>query len=180
MFELLGLILGGGATGLLGTGMSLLFGWLKDRGERSERLEQRRLDIEHDRVEFESRERVADREATRDEITSADALQRASYEHDKAAYSTGTKLTKAQNWLMVVVDLLRGIIRPALTIILLWCIWDTRTEVMAVIEQSSIGNVIPTAKALEIYRELVSTIMYLGTTCVSWWFGDRMVRRTRG
>lgn len=179
MFELLGLIFSGGATGLLGTGMSLLFGWLKEKGERAERLEQRRLDIEHDRVEFESRERMADREAEKDEQLSADALQLASYKHDAATYSKRVEVTPAQGWLLVIVDFLRGIIRPAMTVYLLVLVSVLYFSIQGALSEASLNTDMSVAKAMAARDKLVDAVIYLVTTVASWWFGDRMTRRLR-
>lgn len=179
MFDFLGSILSGGATGLLGVVANGIFGWLKERGEREERLEMRRLSIQHAQLEFESRERIVDREQDARELVSSDELRRSSYSQDKATYSRGIQLTTSQGWLMVLVDFLRGMIRPVTTVYLIALVTAIYITTHIFLKGLAVAQHINTANMLEQQREIISTVLYLCTVCVTWWFGDRAQRRLR-
>lgn len=74
------------------------------------------------------------------------------------------------------VDWLRGFMRPALTIyltgmstVITWMAWNILQEYG--IEQISMQE------AIGIYNQVVSIIIYLTVSCVTWWFGDRRLAK---
>ncbi|MBU1001922.1 MAG: hypothetical protein KKE73_05320 [Proteobacteria bacterium] len=173
MLEFLFSIISGGATGLLGSLFKGVGDYFKRRQEMSHECEMRRLDMELMDKEWEYRDRAAAREGEVRMQESADDLQAASYEHDQATYSRGFKVKLAVNrTLLVLVDVVRGLTRPGLTIFMLWLIWDTRCEVQAALEAAGIER-IDIAMAMDLQKRIVCTILYLATLCVAWWFGDR-------
>lgn len=173
MLEFLLSIVSGGATGLLGSLLKGVGDWFKRRQEMAHEREMRELDMRMMDKEWEYRDRAAAREGDV-RLQEADAaLQAASYEHDQATYSRGLTIKLAVNrTLLVLVDVVRGLTRPALTCFMLWLIWDTRREVLAALEAAGIER-IDVAMAMDLQKRIVCTILYLGTLCVTWWFGDR-------
>ena len=172
-------LLSGGATGLIGTLISSIFGSVKESQERKRDIELRKLDLEEKRLdielaqkEFEFRDQEADREADVALRESADTLQAASYLHDKRSYSEGYKPSALGQFLLVLVDVFRGLVRPALTVYLIWLVWDTRAEVVAILAQAKI-SALSSFKAMAIYESVINMILYLAATCVTWWFGSR-------
>lgn len=173
MLEFLLSIVSGGATGLLGSLFKGVGDWFKRRQEMEHEREMRRLDMELMDKEWEYRDRAAAREGEVRLQESADGLQAASYAHDQAAYSRGFTVKLAVNrTLLVLVDVVRGLTRPVLTCFMLWLIWDTRREVLGALEAAGIER-IDIAMAMDLQKRIVCTILYLGTLCVTWWFGDR-------
>ncbi|WP_461210397.1 hypothetical protein [Desulfocurvus sp. DL9XJH121] len=173
MLEFLLSIVSGGATGLLGSLLKGVGDWFRRRQEMAHEREMRKLDMEMMDKEWEYRDRAAEREGEVRLQESADALQAASYEHDRATYSSGFKVRLTFNRVMLVlVDVVRGLTRPALTAFMLWLVWDTRCEVHAALQAAGLER-IDVAAAMDLQKRIVCTILYLGTLCVTWWFGDR-------
>lgn len=74
------------------------------------------------------------------------------------------------------VDWLRGFMRPALTIyltgmstVITWMAWTILKEYG--MEQITVQE------AIGIYNQVVSIIIYLTVSCVTWWFGDRRMAK---
>src|SRR5258706_4250216 len=88
-------------------------------------------------------------------------------------YATGDRPTGGWGtfgWLMLVLtDVFRGLVRPALTVYLcalttyVW--WQVR-QLLQVEE-------LEPSTVLEVWKMVVGTILYLTTTCILWWFGTR-------
>lgn len=180
LFDLVGTaatsIFAGGATGLLGMAFQRLFDWLKVKqdlelfkAKAAHELEMRDKDAALMREEWAGRLRVADSEAEgRKAVAESEAFQ-ASLLREPERYSNPATLTPAQQWVVVVLDFARGIIRPFLTAYL--CVFVTYVwfQVKALL---SLEELEP-ADILEIWRLVVGTILYLWTTVTLWWFGTR-------
>eukprot|EP01022_Parablepharisma_sp_SALTPOND_P014140 TRINITY_DN19035_c0_g1_i1.p4 TRINITY_DN19035_c0_g1~~TRINITY_DN19035_c0_g1_i1.p4 ORF type:complete len:140 (+),score=15.64 TRINITY_DN19035_c0_g1_i1:485-904(+) len=138
----------------------------------------RKLDMEEMDKEWQYRQRAADREAETRLQESADDLQKLSYSNDSATYSAGHDLPGWGVIPLLFVDLVRGLIRPSLTVLLIWMIYSTRVEVMAVLEAAGVTS-ISINLALNIYHEVISSILYCGTTALLWWFGSRQLRKRK-
>ena len=79
-------------------------------------------------------------------------------------------------FLFGLVDFLRGIIRPSLTVYLCGVTtWVTLMawEIMQANEASISAN-----QAVEIFNNTTSIVVYLTVSCVTWWFGDRRMAKT--
>jgi hypothetical protein len=80
------------------------------------------------------------------------------------------------SFLFGLVDFLRGIIRPSLTVYLCgvttWVTWMA-WEIM----QKS-GTELTAIQAKEIFSDTTSIVVYLTVSCVTWWFGDRRMAKT--
>lgn len=171
-----GSIFSGGATGLLGIAIQRYADY-KNRQQNitieKMRLENeitlRRMDAEIMAQEWAARTRVAEVEAAGAESVAESRAFAESFKTEPPRYSEGTKLSKMQAWLMVLLDFLRGLIRPGLTVYL--CVLTTMIYVQAreLLNKEDLSSV----EALEIERQIISTILYLTTTCVLWHFGTR-------
>lgn len=154
METLLGLIgpaLFGAGTG----GIGLIFGGISRAftwwTERKEKADEHQRVIELTKLQYtlRSQEKELEHEIAMD--GAAVELRRASYEHD-------SKAGKASQW---VVDTLR-MVRPSLTgalIILLAAIYFTSDATQQL--------------------EIVAAVIYMATSAVTWWFGDRMTQRKK-
>jgi hypothetical protein len=152
MFEFIGSVLTGGATGLLGTAISHVFSYFKDKQKNQHTLAIMREERETIKMEIEGRERVASIEAESAKDIAESKVFAASMNADKARYSSGES-----QWL-VMVDVVRGLIRPVLTIglvIFVGIIWATS-------DNPAIDN------------QIVTTVLYVCTAAVLWWFGTRV------
>ena len=155
-------LLTGGATGLLGTVISVGADWLQARQRHGHAMELRRLDIELHRAEAAAAERTAAIEAESAETQAEWAAMRASYAEAGRRWSR-----PGDGWAMIFVDLIRGLVRPALTIgslALVGAIYFT------------LGDD-PVAE-IDIAPRIVDTALYISTTATLWWFGARGLRRT--
>ena len=190
MLEILGTVFGsifsGGATGIIGI-VAQRFADYKNR-QLDIQLESQRqannialkeldhklmlaeaaakLEITH--AEGENQARVAQIEGdTAMSVEDARALA-VSYAMEPKQYSSGT-LTDGQRWLMVVLDAIRGSVRPLLTVYL--CVLTTMVYLQArtLLSQENLD----VEQALDLEKMIVGSILYLTTTCVLWWFGTR-------
>lgn len=175
--EFLTSILSGGATGLLGAGISRY----ADYKNKQLDIEVKKLDHENEIALRHIDERMMEKEwEARNQIALVEAESRMDVEDSRSFQSAlsmepklfhnPSKLTRAQNAWMVFIDGVRGLIRPGLTLYL--CAISTAVYMQAgkVIEQSPI----PVESAVQIYNQISSTILYLTTTCVLFWFGSRV------
>lgn len=163
--QILTAILGGGATGLLGTALTTYLDHLNkklelEHQERMAQVELARFEKEAElrlaqsQVEKEKSVAVAKIEAEQTEAEAHTQAQVASYEHDKASYGV--------RWL----DIFRGLVRPVLTLYLsLVC-----TIMYVRLEQQLAGEQMVTP---ELSMAVVQTILYVWTTAALWWFGSR-------
>ena len=174
-------ILAGGATGLLGV---IAQRWADYKNKQLD-LEAARDRMTHEAAmrdkdalimdkEWAGRMRVADIEADAKKDTAESAVFPASFQHDKATYSAGV-LDKLKGWwgqcirfLLGLVDVFRGFVRPGLTVYL--C---AVTTLMYLEANRRLGADLTAAQALELVKMIVATVLYLTTTCVLWWFGTR-------
>lgn len=186
MLDLIGTIissiLAGGATGLIGV---VAQRWADYKNKQLDlQLEKQRGELElakrdKDAVilaqEWAGRVRVADVEAGAKMDEAESKAFSASFQHDKAAYSTGA-LDKLKGWwgqlmrfLLGMVDVIRGLVRPGLTVYL--CVVTTLMYLEA--SRRLCATDLTAAQALELVKMIVATVLYLTTTCVLWWFGTR-------
>lgn len=177
MLEILGSLLTGGATGLLGTAIQRVFEFKTKKLEieaEAKRFEHevalRRVDAEIMAQEWAARTKVAEVEAEgKIEVADSAAFAAALTSEPKLYSERVRELSPAQSWLMVILDFTRGVIRPGLTLYL--CAITT-----AIYIQSRMlldGNTILPTMAYDLVDKIVQTILYLTTTCVLFWFGTR-------
>lgn len=169
-------VVSGGATGLIGTVIQSVTTYKTkkldielEKQKAANEIELRKIDVEMTKQEWASRMQIAE-VTTQGEVDKADAETLAkSYDLEPQQYSEKTLLTRTQNWLFVLLDALRAVIRPSMTIYL--CVlttliyWQTR---------SLINTNQPDSYAL--IEKLVDTILYLFVTVTCWWFGTRATK----
>lgn len=189
MLEILGTIatamLGGGATGLFGV---LIQRWA-DYKNRQQDIETLKVKQDHEATmrdkdaaimaqEWAARTKVADIEATgRVDAAKAEAAGKEaeadakafadSYKLEPPSYSAGHTLSPRQRWVVVILDAVRGVIRPGLTVYLCYLTTLVYDE-----SQRHVGA-LTAAQSFEILKLCIGTILYLFTTCTLWWFGTR-------
>lgn len=176
--DAIGSILGGGATGLLGT---LATAWVSyKKAKENNRHKEQMAKQQHDAAiaEAEADLKMAQTEgAIQQSLAATEAAAEglaASYQHDQRQYAEGT-LSSAQKWLMVVVDFFRGMMRPGLTtylVVLTSIMYWTMLDLLGGLE-ASFGA----GEILGIIQHITLTVLYLTTTCVAWWFGGRQLEK---
>ncbi len=174
--SILGSLFAGGATGLLGVLFQRAFDWLHQRElgkqkaqDQAFELEKRKIDIQVTQAEWAGRTRVAETEAgAAKDVAESNAFAVSQFKEPER-YSAAGSVTPAQNWLLVLLDVARGIVRPALTVYLCalttYILWQVRQLI-------SVEN-LEAKDVLDIWQLVVNTILYLWTTCTLWWFGTR-------
>lgn len=177
MLELLGTLLGsifsGGATGLIGVAIQRYADYKNQKLNFEHQVEIRKLDKEIMSEEWAYRAKVAAIEGeARVETEEAKAFA-ASFQTEPTRYSEGIRATKAQAWLMFILDFVRGWVRPGLTVYL--CTLSTMIYIQTreLLGQEELSS----TEALELTKLIISTVLYLTTTCVLWWFGTREKRK---
>lgn len=178
MLELIGTaasaILGGGATGILGAAVQRYADY-KGRqldlqaqaSKQAHEVAMREADARIMAQEWAARTQVATIEGDAREVEADAKTLAASYQMEPQHYSGSVKPTRGQGWLLVLLDVLRGVVRPGLTIYL--CVLTTQ------IYNELAGQVGPLTadQRYETTKLIVGTILYLFTTVTLWWFGTR-------
>ncbi len=147
----------GGLTGLIG-GIAQKFADYKTKKLELEMIQKkteseialRKVDAEIMAQEWAARTKVA-------EIETASEDFKASF-NEPELYSAKVNPNEKQGWLLVIVDFLRGFVRPALTLYL--------CGIVTVLYWRTDGGTINP-------QSIVDTILYLATMSCSWWFGSR-------
>jgi hypothetical protein len=166
-------VLSGGATGLIGTAIQSVYQYQTrkldidlEKQKGLNEIEQRKLDIEQTKQEWASRTQIA-QITTAGEVDKADAeTLAASYQLEPQQYSEKSLLTHGQEWVMVLLDALRAIIRPGLTIYLCILVSLIYFETRGLIDTQQ-------QNSFALLEKLVNTILYIFTTCTLWYFGSR-------
>lgn len=180
MLELLGLVFGnifsGGATGLIGVILQRFADYKNkqlDMQLESQRhmnaVELRRVDAEIMKQEWAAKTELAKTEAAgKEAVADAEAFA-ASFKLEPERYSDGVKPTRGQAWLLVILDTLRGSIRPLLTLYLCALMTVVWVQASGVLNKEDLDA----TAALDVWKMVVGSILYLSTTCILWWFGTR-------
>ncbi len=156
-------LLTGGATGIVGTALSAGFNYFGSRQKNKQEIELRKLELQEMRQEAAIAERVTAMELEAATTQAEYAGLQASYREASTRWTAGAELTPAQTWLMVVVDVVRGLMRPMITVVLMGYVGWIYAETLA--DPSS---------------PVVSTVLYLTTASVLWWFGSRQTEKALG
>lgn len=188
-------ILYGGLTGLIGTVCTSFTNFKLKKLD----MEDKQLGRVHEvkMVEANTAAMIAETEAniqiTETQVQGATDLQDArSYSRLLVAAnqptlstSLATKLFETEGWLSYlaqpvgvlicfffgIVDTIKGIIRPGITVYLLalstWMSW----QAWQVLE--SINQTMSVTQATGLVNQIISAVLYLTMTSVTWWFGDR-------
>ena len=143
---ILGSIISGGATGLLGTAI-----------QRYADHKNKKLDFEHQKEMAQIQIAIADKEwAGKVDVADSEAF--------KASLTSEPKLYGTK-WL----DNLRGSIRPLLTLYL--CALTTVIYIKA--SKLLHADLIIPEMAYDVLVQIINTVLYLWTTVTLWWFGTR-------
>lgn len=160
--SILGSIISGGATGLLGSFISRYFD-----------TKNKKLDREHEIRKIEAEAKVMEQEwAARSRIAKIEGESAIEIE-DSRAFNTSLSSEPKRyfdgdpgklGFVFIFLDFIRGFIRPALTIYL--CVLTTLIYI-------HVKDLSVIADASKILEYIVNTVLYLTTTVVLWWFGSR-------
>lgn len=181
----IGSVFSGGVTGLLGVGVQRFFDFLKVKQEISvlklnheHEINLRRVDAEIMEKEWAARAQVASIEAAGKAEVAAEQSFAASFASEPQRYSEKVKPGAFSGFVLVLLDFIRGIVRPGLTVYL--CAITTMMYLEAKALIAVAGEFMTPEQAIDIHRVIVSTVLYLTTTCVLWWFGTRNRQKAPG
>lgn len=192
MMDILGTLIGGvisgGATGLLGV---LIQRWF-DLQNKVQEIEVIKLnhanavtlagiESERARMRAEADIEIADRNLLAREAEADSRSMVASFEADKAAYlDKGVQLKKGKlaglvTVMMALVDFTRGILRPGMTAYL--CGLVTAMFLWVRELAAKYGLTLTPDQVVQLMTQIIATILYVFTTCALWWFGARPPKR---
>jgi|TARA_R110000824_G_scaffold167291_4_gene344229 hypothetical protein len=169
----------GGVTGLLGGFLSKgmeVWKQKEDRKSQADRLlhEQTMRKIDGDIMlqEWKQRADVARIEGEAEVDVSDSQAFAASFKMEPKKYSSGVKAGPITGAMLISLDFIRGMVRPGLTLYLCGITTLIWFEISAV---QALADVTPD-QAFDLQELMVTSILYLTTTCVLWWFGTRAPR----
>lgn len=149
-------LLTGGATGLIGTALSGVMKYFTNKQEHAQEIAIMDMELKHMDKEAEVALKIEEKKQEGKEAEAAWRGLEASYREAGQRWSTGDS-----GWI-VFVDVVRGLMRPLLTlilVILMGTIFFTHAR----------DNV-------TMQEQIVATVLYLATSAVLWWFGSRMAQ----
>lgn len=188
---LLSSVLSGGATGLLGI---LIQRWFDAKNKAQDlelvklnlqnAIDLKKLDNERADKEWTARRDISAEDRGAREFEAAAEERSRAYEADAETFATSHEADRAKyldagaqkkhKWavlMMASVDWLRGVIRPGLTIYLVAITHVMFNWARDMAEKQ--GASLNTAELKDIIMLIISTILYLATVSVVWWFGTR-------
>lgn len=160
MLDLIMGVLSGGVTGLIGTVISGGMKYFENKQKHGHELAIMQAENEQMVVEANIAKDIAELDMESKDRTAAWSALEASYKESTSRMSTGDS-----GWL-IVVDVVRGLMRPVMTLgllVLMGVIYFTVAE----------GLMDPDGTPMQV--KIIFTVTYLATTSVLWWFGTRMM-----
>lgn len=164
-----GAVLSGGVTGLLGSGLQVVGQYFTKKQDNAHDEKMRELDMKSMTLEAELKLKQAEQEADAARAIAEQHSFDASFGNDKATYATGPVTGWMQN-VLAVVDAVRGVIRPAITMWMCWQLWRIYTELYTLI--GGFKGYSP-VYIFTLMNDVVYTVLYVATTVILWWFGSR-------
>jgi hypothetical protein len=168
-------ILGGGITGIIGSAVSSVYAYKSkqldvqlQKDKYTSEIAMKEADAKISQMEWAARTQVADITASAAVETEDSRAFAAAQAAEPQKYASGA-LTAGQNWLMVVLDLFRGIIRPSLTVYL-----SVLTTVIYWQARQMLGAGFSAEQAAGLVAKIIDTVLYLTSTVVLFWFGTRV------
>lgn len=175
--------LSGGATGIIGVLAQRYFDWKAEQLK----LEAVKVNNQHALAMIEANGKLMDREwrgraevAKTEGDTARDVADAAAF---AASYNTepksflesqkpvGGKIGKTVYLLMGITDMVRGLVRPGLTVYL--CVLTTLIYLRAELLIDKHGMTMDSKDAFELVKYIIYSVLYLTTTVTLWWFGTR-------
>lgn len=178
--ELFGSAFGGGILGVLGAVVQKIADFktkkleLEMQAKKSEHeIAMRKADADILAQEWAARTKIADIEAGA-RVEAADAAAFAeSFKMEPQRYSEGFKPSGWQAGALILLDCLRGAVRPVLTLYLCGITTVVYLQARALLD----GQAMSPEQALKVTGSVIDTILFLTTTAVTWYYGSRVGQR---
>ncbi|MBW2610442.1 MAG: hypothetical protein JRC68_08890 [Deltaproteobacteria bacterium] len=181
-------LLTGGATGLLGTIVSGVLKYFNTRQQQKYELQKMEMELKQISAEVAHAEKIA--------VIEAEAAERkAEWEGLRASYrEAATRFSAGEHPALVWVDVVRGLMRPVLTLGLVILVGIVFFKAGGDVDTASLDQIIAscqelgktgaelkdciTSKSTESAQlRIINTILYLATAAVLWWFGSRQIEK---
>lgn len=164
-------LIGGSLLGVVGGWVTK---WLDIKSEAlrfEHEIALKKVDAEIMAQEWAARTKVAEVEAAgKVGEAEAEAFGRA-VQAEAIRYSEGVQATSKQAWLLVGLDVLRGVVRPGLTLYL--CVLTTLLYIKAT---ALLPTIYDPSWAQNMVQEISMKILWLADVAVAFWFGSRTKR----
>lgn len=166
--ELLSNVLSGGVTGLIGAGITRLAEYKTKKLEFEHEGHMKELDLKIMAEEWAHRTQIASVEAdAKIEAGDIEAFK-ASFNEPELYSGKVATLTRWQSWVLVLLDFVRGVVRPGLTLYLClittYLYWDAHSIIPGMGVDA----------ATQLVGQIVNTVLYLTSVVICWWFGTRI------
>ena len=169
LLSAVGAIAGGGITGLIGTGITAFTEYKTKMASFHHKERVMELDMQMSKLEAEAKFRIAETEADAAKDVADTKAFSSSHAADVARYATGS--TAANSVWFIAVDVIRGLVRPTLTVYVMIIVTLIYWQLMQLV--GGLGS-IPTHDAMAMFKGVIDGVMCIATTVVLWWFGTRV------
>lgn len=160
----------GGIIGLLGSGVTAWVEYKNRKLKASTDIQMRKLDIEELEKEIHHAETLKGMEAQRDVEVSADQSFRISQQSEEPLRIELAKLDWFSRFLLVTVETFKRFTRPGIT----WM--SIGLTIWLFISLDFQVSDLPSDKQADLLQTIVTAIVTVMTTSVTWWFGQRYLR----
>ena len=163
------------STGGMGALVGMLGSWMTKREQRKNLeltikrdLQLGELRLKELAAESAHEVQMADKQMERAEIEGEIAIEEAEVD----AFAESLK-TQARSTGVVVIDAIRGLMRPVITVFLL-----VLSTWLAVNVHKMVGGLdsMPGNELFDLYKLIIQQLIFLTVTAVTWWFGSRPQR----
>ena len=165
MLDLIASVLTGGATGLIGTVISGGMKFFENKQKHAHELAIMEMEMQQMDKEADIAARIKELDMESKDRTAAWAALEASYKESTSRMSSGDHPA------LVWVDVVRGLMRPCITLfllVLIGVIYFTADRTLNA----------PDGTPITIF--IINSVLYVGTTAVLWWFGTRNLSQQPG
>lgn len=175
-------VFSGGLTGLVGAGFTAFIEMKKQQAEYDHQYKMEQLTIESMKQEYAARKDIAIVEGQTETNIADAAVLKESYLADSLAYSQKTVWSDKGRYgwvldtLLVLVDVLRGSVRPLVTYFLIGFMAVLFARAYSAYEMLSPEMQDPVVLG-NLVDQIITAALYVTTTCVLWWFGTRSARK---
>ncbi|QWS69929.1 TMhelix containing protein [Vibrio phage vB_VpS_PG28] len=168
--EFLGSAFTGGIAGLIGTVFTGVMSYREKEAQRTHEHKMRQLDIKEREAEAGIILRQTEAEVQGQIAVGELQAFTTSLSSDVASYAKGSN-----HWAFILVDTVRGLMRPVLTAMLTWAM----CYILYVTVQALGGwDEIVKTQGFELIDRMVTALIFCTTTAVTWWFGARALQKS--
>ncbi|MBU1633260.1 hypothetical protein KJ762_01985 [bacterium] len=183
--NILASILGGGLTGLIGNALTSFTNFKMQKLKNDHAAKMADLDMQTIRLEAEMQVKVTTAETEgKISLAEVDALKASYGQAEKPLFDSSymNKLMESPwtawigailSFLFGIVDFLKHLARPAITYYLMGVSTWITIVAWQTLQQTSETTPLETTQAYALFDKIITIMVYLTVSCVSWWFADR-------